>query len=276
MMKRAALFLLLAWIVCGPSAAQGSLLQDSIPRNMFIQDSILQGSVLPDSLYLSANELYQEGDYETALALYRRILDAGFESADLYYNMGNAAFRSNSIGYAILYYEKALKLDPFHRDALHNLEFVSRYRVDTFEQVPRLFIRTWIEQLVRVFPERTWSILSLTLFALILASAVVYLFARRLPLKKTGFFTALFALLFFLVALFSGIAQHHHIQQPDAAIIVSPSVVVRSSPSETGTELFILHEGTRVDLNERVTGWRNIRVIDGREGWIRSEDFESI
>lgn len=279
--KNASLFLLFAWGISGVSASPDSLRQEDLFPDSLRQEDLLSGSLHqedlpPDSLFLKANTLYLEDDYESALDMYREVVGAGFESADLYYNMGNAAFRSNNIGHAILYYEKALKLDPFHEDALHNLEFVSRYRVDTFEQIPRLFIRTWIEKLVRVFPEHTWSMLSLLFFVLILASVVIYLFARRLALKKTGFFSALVGLLFFLIALFSGISQHRNMTNPDAGIILSPSVVVKSSPSESGTELFILHEGTRVELNERVSGWRNIRVADGREGWIRSDDFESI
>jgi len=258
------------------SLRQESLLPDSLYRDRMLADSLLSGNLHPDSLFRHGNRLYQHGGFEAALDVYGAVVDAGLESADLYYNMGNAAFRSNNIGHAILYYEKALKLDPFHENARHNLEFVSRYRVDTFEEVPRLFIRTWIDKLVRIFPERTWSMLSLALFVLLLASVVLYLFARRLTWKKAGFFSALFGLLFFLITLFSGIARHRNITRPDAGIIVAPSVVVKSSPSESGTELFILHEGTRVGLNEEVTGWRNIRVIDGREGWIRADDFESI
>jgi SH3-like domain-containing protein len=109
-----------------------------------------------------------------------------------------------------------------------------------------------------------------------MASLLVYLFTHGLALKKSGFFTALVGLIFFLFTLSSAIAQHHNIIQPEQGIILSPSVTVRSTPSESGTELFILHEGTKVRVNEEVTGWQNIRIIDGREGWIRSNDFELI
>jgi hypothetical protein len=229
-----------------------------------------------DSLFQAANRLYQEGNYEEALNTYREIIGDGFESADLYYNMGNAAFRSNNIGYSILYYEKAVKLDPSHEDARNNLEFVSRYRVDTFDQVPELFIRTWIRSLVNVLSEKTWGILSILLFIIILMSLLVYLFSHRLGFKKAGFFTALIALVFFVVTFTSAVSLHRNIIYPEAGVITAPSVTVRSSPSETGTELFILHEGTEVKVNEEVAGWRNIRVVDGREGWIASGDFESI
>ena len=233
-------------------------------------------SATTDSLYLRANELYQEGEYEMALNVYREITGEGVESPGLYYNMGNAAYRSNSIGYAILYFEKTLKLDPSHDDARHNLEFVSRYRLDTFEQVPELFLTSWSRVLVRSLSESTWSILALILFVVFLGSILIYLFSQRLPLKKMGFIIALFGLLLFVISLSSALSSHKNIIQPEAGIILSPSVVVRSSPSDSGTELFILHEGTKVKINEEVSGWHNIRVIDGREGWIGSADFESI
>ena len=229
-----------------------------------------------DSLYLRANELYQEGEYELALDVYQEIIFLDFESPDLYFNMGNAAYRSNSIGSSILYYEKALKLDPLHEDAQHNLDFVSRYRIDTFEPVPELFLRTWTQVLVQSLSERIWSSLSLFLFLLFMGSILIYLFSKRLVFKKIGFFSALFGLLFFIVTISSAISSHRNIIHPESGIILSPSVIVRSSPSDTGTELFILHEGTKVGMNEEISGWQNIRVIDGREGWIESVDFKSI
>lgn len=230
----------------------------------------------PDSLFLAANKNYQEGNYEKALETYGEIILSGFESADLYYNMGNAAYRANSIGHAILYFEKTLKLDPSHEDAVNNLEFASRYRVDTFEEVPELFIRTWIRSFYLKLSERAWSILSLGLFILLISSVLIYIYSRKMAMKKAGFFVGLTALLLFILSFTAAIHRHRSIENPESATILSPSVVVRSSPSETGTELFILHEGTKVRVNENVSGWQNIRVIDGREGWITSEAFGSI
>ena len=140
-----------------------------------------------DSLFQAANMLYQEGQYEPALERYYEVILAGKESADLYYNMGNAAYRSNSIGHAILYYEKALKLDPSHQDAIHNLDFVSRYRIDAFDEVPVLFLTAWISGFVQLFPEQTWSILAMIFFMIILIGLLFYLFSRPLVFKKLGF-----------------------------------------------------------------------------------------
>lgn len=230
----------------------------------------------PDSLFQAANSLYQEGKYELALEKYGEIILMGYESADLYYNMGNAAYRANSIGYAILYFEKTLKLDPGHEDAANNLEFASRYRVDTFEEVPELFIRSWIRAFFLLLSERAWSLLALVLFTLIISSIIIYVYSRKLLLKKLGFFVAIVAVFLFFLSFTGALKRHRSITNPESAIILTPSVVVRSSPSESGTELFILHEGTRVRINEGVTGWQNIRVIDGREGWITTDDFGSI
>jgi len=251
MMKRVILILLLGWMVSEVYATT-------------------------DSLFMTANAQYQDGNYESALNTYREITGSGLESADLYYNMGNAAFRSNNIGYAILYYEKALKLDPTHENARHNLAFVSQYRVDAFEEVPELFIRTWTQALMNSLSEHSWSMLALIFFLLILASLLIYLFSRKLGIKKAGFIISLASLLLFAVTLSAALSLHRKIIRPDDAIIIAPSVTVRSSPSESGTELFILHEGTKVKINEEVSGWQNIRVVDGREGWITAGDFESI
>lgn len=229
-----------------------------------------------DSLYTRAVLLYEEGKYELALESWQNIVDSGYEAADLYYNMGNAAFRSNSTGYAALYYEKALKLDPSLRDADNNLEFLSRYISDSFEEVPEFFIRTWTSKAVRALPERVWSIMALAGFLFTLSFLLLYIFTRRHTLKKTSFFASLIGLIFTIFTLSSALSSYHEIIHPESGIILSPSVIVKSTPSETGTELFILHEGTKVKVNEEVTGWHNIKIIDGREGWIKTDDFGTI
>ncbi len=238
--------------------------------------SASQLSASSDSLYTRAVALYEEGKFELALESWQKVVESGYESPELYYNMGNAAFRSNSIGYSALYYEKALKLDPSMKDAAHNLEFLSRYKSDGFEEVPEFFIRSWISSAQHALPEHAWSIMALAGFLFTMAFLLLYIFTRGLALKKTGFFATLAGLLFTIFTLSSAFASHHAIIHPESGIILAPSVIVKSTPSETGTELFILHEGTRVKVNEEVTGWHNIRIIDGREGWIRTDDFGTI
>lgn len=240
---------------------------------LFLASQVLAST---DSVYMSALSQYEEGQFERALESWRGIVDSGYESPELYYNMGNAAFRSNSIGYAVLYYEKALKLDPSLKDAENNLEFLSRYKSDSFEEVPEFFMRSWMTRAVRALPERAWSLMALLGFVFTMTFLLIYIFTRGIKLKKTAFFASLAGLIFTIFTLSSALASHHEIVHPESGIILSPSVIVRSTPSETGTELFILHEGTSVKVYEKVTGWQNIRIIDGREGWIRTDDFGTI
>ena len=275
-MKGVALYLILAisWACLQSLSGNDPILSGDLLSMTLSESTVDQAGI--DSLYQMANSLYQQGQYEPALEQYNTLIISGLESADLYYNMGNAAYRSNSIGHAILYYEKALKLEPAHEDAIHNLEFVSRYRLDTFEEVPLLFLGAWISGFVQMFPEQTWSILAMVFFVVFLAGLLLYLFSRSMFLKKSGFISGLVGLGIFIITVSSALSRHRDIVNPDTGIILAPSVVVRSSPSESGTELFILHEGTKIEINEEVFNWQNIKLIDGREGWIMIDDFESI
>ncbi len=275
-MKRAVIYLILflVWTSQLPVSGNDPIVGGDLLGTTFPGINVDHTDIY--SLYHIANFLYQQGQYEPALEQYNTLILSGKESADLYYNMGNAAYRSNSIGHAILYYEKALKLEPAHEDAIHNLDFVSRYRLDTFEEVPVLFLGAWINGFVQLFPEQSWSILAMAFFIIILTGLLVFLFSRRMVLKKSGFISGLVALILFVITLSSAISRHRDIVNPDSGIILAPSVVVRSSPSASGTELFILHEGTKIKVNEEVSGWQNVKLIDGREGWILVDDFESI
>lgn len=236
----------------------------------------VSGSDKVDSLFLAANQAYSEGLYETAIQDYSMIIGEGFESADLYFNMGNAAFRSNKLGYSILYFKKALKLNPQHQEALKNLEYVSKYKEDKLDQVPELFLRKWIQSVYHFFTLKTWSFLSVFFFALLLLGVLFYIFSQKLGVKKTGFFSGVIAFFLFVISLTAAIERNQEITDPEKAVIVDPSVVVKSSPSLSGTDLFVLHEGTEIVLNETVSKWVEVRISDGRMGWIPKESLELI
>jgi len=242
--------------------------------NVFpVNDSLYMSAPQNDTLYSSAIKLYETGQYEESLKVYIEILSRGIESPLMYYNMGNAAYRSNHLGYSVLYYEKALKMDPGFDDAAYNLKFVSQFKSDKFEEVPELFIRKWIRAAINGLSEKTWSLISILVFVLLLSGVMTYIFARSLAFKKTGFFLALLSLLIFSFSILSASVQHRKISDPDKGIVIAPSVMVNSTPSESGNDLFILHEGTKVTVGEEVMDWYNIRIADGREGWIPVSSF---
>lgn len=237
---------------------------------------LLNGAASRDSLYNAAGTAYSEGNFEAALAMYGQIHAQGYEAPDLYYNMGNAAFRSNKLGYAVLYYNKALKLDPAHEEAQKNLAYVSRYKEDQLEQVPELFIKTWVRSMVGLFSVQTWSYLAIILFGIFLVALLIYIFALRLSIKKAGFFTGLIVLVLFVISFFAALDRNHEIVAPDHAVVVAPSVVVKSSPSISGTDLFVLHEGTEINVTDHVGDWSEVRISDGRIGWVPADVFEII
>jgi len=235
---------------------------------------ILSGTALfagPDSLFIKANELYSSARFEEALDHYNQVVESGYISSGLYYNMGNAAYRSNQLGYAILYYEKALKLNPRNEEARRNLEFVSMYREDNLEAVPELFLKQWYKNLVMAFAVNTWSVFSIVLFVLLLTGVLAYIFGRRLWVKQTGFFGGVLALILFALALTATVKRTNQFSHPDTGIVLAPSVVVKSTPGTSGTDLFILHEGTRVYKEEVVGEWIEIRISDGRVGWLHEK-----
>ncbi len=236
----------------------------------------LFGAENTDSLYISAGKAYTEGGFEEAMETYNGLVELGVESPDLYYNMGNAAFRSNELGFAVLYYEKALKLDPSHEEALRNLAYVSRYKVDQLESVPELFIRGWIRHLYQLFSLHAWSYIALVMFGLVLSGILAYVFSSFMVVKKTGFFVGLTAFILFVLSLTAASNRHSELLAPDRAVIIHPSVVVKSTPSLSGTDLFVLHEGTKVKTNDRVNGWLEISISDGRVGWIPVESLAVI
>ncbi len=229
-----------------------------------------------DSAFNDGNTLYSEGKYEEAISRYQDILDQGLESAELYYNMGNAAFRSNKVGYSVLYYKKALKTDPAFEPASKNLKYVSLYLEDKLDSVPELFLKRWVKEFFNMFPLAVWSLFSVILFALILISLLVYVFGSAMWVKKTGFFVGLISIVILALSFSATMHHHHNVKHPDQAVIIAPSVVVKSTPSDSGTDLFVLHEGTSLTSDDLVGEWTEIKIIDGRVGWVRSKTLEII
>jgi hypothetical protein len=230
----------------------------------------------PDSLYNKANRLYQEGKYESAIEAYDSVIASGFESSTLYYNLGNAFFRSNKLGKARLYYEKALKLNPSDEDAQSNLSYLQGLLADRFEEVPMIFFKKWIKTFVVSFSSDQWAFLSMFSFILSVLAITVYLLFRNIALRKSGFYGSI---LFFIISISTFVAsrkQQHIMIVPDTAVVTELSVNAKSAPRETGTGLFILHEGAKVWLEDNTGGWQEIRLSDGRKGWVPQESIEAI
>lgn len=230
----------------------------------------------PDSIFSRANQLYQEEAYEEAIENYLWIIDAGYESAELYFNAGNAYFRSNKLGKARLYYERAKLLDPKDGDIQANLEYTESLLTDRFEEVPELFIKRWFRSFINSMNSNGWLIFSLVFFSVFLLAAGAYIFIPSVKVKRLGFFGGV---IFFLLTISSFILstrQYQHQKDPEAAIVMEGSLTVKSAPRESGKDLFVLHEGTKVQLENYLDEWVEVKIADGRKGWVRIASIEEI
>jgi tetratricopeptide (TPR) repeat protein len=229
-----------------------------------------------DSIFLYANSLYHEGKYEEAQEAYHEILNSGFFSAEVYFNLGNAYFRSNKYGKARLYYEKALLISPRDPAIKSNLAFTESLLTDKFEQVPVFFLRQWIIDIRKNMHPDNWAILSLALFITAFVLLVIFLFSKSVLIKKTGFYSGSILFILSVVSLIFTYFSSRYLKNSGTAILTAPSVIVRSAPRDTGKELFIIHEGAKVWLEDTIGEWQEIKLPDGRIGWLPSSVMEKI
>lgn len=227
-------------------------------------------------LWNAGNSAYTQAEYKQAIAYYDSVQTLGYTGHDLYYNLGNAYFRDGKIGKAILNYERALDLRPADSDARHNLNVANGYVKDKIENVPQFFLVTWIRSLRMSFSSNAWAAISLILFAITLCAVLLYLLSGSLPLRKTGFYTGIVALLLFILALSFSSAERRQILHPEYAIVMQASSAVKSSPDNGSKELFIIHEGTKVRVVREIGQWKEIMIADGNKGWVNGAAIEMI
>ena len=233
-----------------------------------------QNSSYADSLWNSANKAYAEGRWEEAIAGYEKISGMGLESAALYCNAGDACFKSGNIPMAILNYERALKIDPSYEDARYNLELLNEMIQDRIEPVPEFILKVWLKDICWIMDSDAWAIAFLVFMALTMAMALLFVLSPSVSGRRAGFFTGIVVLLFAAASLGFSLWQKNDYMKQDHAIVMSPVSAVKSSPtSELSSDLFVLHEGTKVKIIDQVGQWNNIELADGRQGWIRSDDI---
>ena len=230
-----------------------------------------------DSLWNSANQAYSEGRWADAVAGYEMISGMGLESASLYCNTGDAYFKDGNVPKAILYYERALKLDPSYSDARYNLELLNSGIQDRISPVPEFVLKAWSRDICYLMDSDAWAVCFVILLAAVLAMILLFILSSSVAGRRTGFFAGIALMILAAFALTFSIWQKKDYVRADDAIVMRPVTSVKSSPSsEASTDLFILHEGTKVKIIDEVGSWNNIELADGRQGWIRSGDIETI
>ena len=224
----------------------------------------------------NADDEYAKGNYQQAIRDYQEILKAGV-SSEIYYNLGNAYYRTDNITQALLAYERALQLSPGDNDIRFNLQYARSKTIDKITPETEMFFVTWYNSLVNFTSVDRWANTAIVSIVMALLLILVFLFAPQMWARKSGFYgSAVFLLLFAFANLFA-FQQKHELETKQGAIVIAPTVNVKKTPAASGTDVFVIHEGTRVDITDRgMKQWRGVKLADGREGWLKTSQIEEI
>ena len=244
-------------------------------NNLHSQDQ-LNFSDLNDK-FTEANNLYNDSKYEKSIELYYQILDSGFHSAELYYNLGNSFYKLNDIANSILFYEKSIKLNSNDKDAINNLKMVNNAIIDDITKIPEPFIESQLNRISNILSFSVWSHISIILSFLFLVLFVLYFFSKE-PNFKRASFTFLFVL-FILIGTILKISFHAYEKNylEKYAIIFSSKIEIKADPNERSENLLTLHLGTKVRIIDNFNNdWVKIKLVNGQEGWIKKNQIKII
>lgn len=231
----------------------------------------------PEKLYADANQAHRDGNYKEAILLFEQLItEHNLIAPELYYNLGNAYYKLTDYPNAILNYERALKLKPGDEDVKFNLGLANQKIEDRIEPVPQIFYVTWFKTVRNLIALDTWSILFLSLLALSAITWGVYFLHTRRSARVAGFYSGISLLVLAIVSLCLAFSLNKDSRIQQDAIVFSSSVSVKSSPSDAGTGIFVLHAGTKVSIHDRLGDWVKVRVADGNEGWMQIGELEII
>lgn len=224
----------------------------------------------------TANEYYRKGEYEKALSIYEKIINNGYISSELYYNIGNTYHKLDNIPAAIIYYERAKRLSPSDEDIEFNLKLANLKVVDKIDPIPRFFLVEWWHSISNTFNSEKWSIMTIIGSWIFVLSILAFRLINISIIKKIIIPIIIFSLIFILVTFLFSYTQYKYENDRTTGIIFSQNVSVKSSPDEAGTDLFVIHEGVKVKILDSLNEWRKIRLADGKVGWIPINSIEII
>lgn len=223
-----------------------------------------------------ANKAYMAGFYENSISIYEKIISGGMVSAELYYNLGNAYFKSNNLPPAILNYERALKLSPGDEDIIYNLGVANSRIVDKIDVLPELFYLRWWKSLKTWFSPNGWTLMGIGSFSLLFVMAALFLLSRSVSGRKL-FFTA--GVVILLINITSGIIAfqtYNESRLQNTAIVFTPTLPVKSSPDDSSIDLFVIHEGLKVTIIDRLGDWCEVRIMNGSKGWVKAANLKPV
>jgi tetratricopeptide (TPR) repeat protein len=228
------------------------------------------------SLFAKANQLYIEQEYAGAIDAYEKILSDNKMSFEVYFNLGNAYYKTGDMTRAILNYERAKKIKPSDPDINHNLKIAYLGTIDKIEPLPKVFYEEWWEKFVYEGSVDRRAVYTLVLVWLAMIIGAAYLYSSKPAIRKLTFFSGILILIIGLFTWYLTSLQKGHLTNHQGAIVFAESAYVKSSPDDKSSNLFLLHSGTRVEVLDELQGWKKIRIANGNEGWIESDSVEII
>lgn len=230
----------------------------------------------PADLFRQGNEAYRQSDYQQAIEAYTAVLDAGYENADLYYNLGNAYYRTEQMGMAVLCYERALRIEPGFAEAKQNLALANARTEDKITPIPEFLLARWYRALNTLLPPTGWLITLLVLGVLVVVAAGLIRFSGSYQWRKTAFVAIIVIGVLLLVAICCTFSSVNRYNRHDRAVVTQPMVVVKGSPDDAGVDKLVLHEGTTLVVDETLGTWYKVRLADGNTGWLPDTEITII
>jgi len=252
--------------------------KDTSYRVRHLTDIISDKSLNADNntLIKKANNEYKKENYNNAISLYSQVIKNGYECYGLYYNTGNSYFKIDDIPSAILYYEKAKKLNPNNDDINFNIKIANTKLIDKIEPIPELFLKQWWKKLLNLFPADIWAKITIIIFSLFFVLFTIYLLSKIITLKKISFWLAVVCFVLTIITYLFANKQYNLTNNEKTAIIFTPTLTVKSSPNNNSKDLFIIHEGMKVNIIDKVGSWYEIKIANGSIGWIEKSNAKII
>lgn len=239
------------------------------------------------TLVQKADSAYNKDNFTEALKLYMDAARTEGTSTGLYYNIGNSYYRLGNIRKAVVYYERALLLDPNNQDAKDNLDFLSTKIVDIKSGSEQNILVEAIDSLISSKSSDTWATIAIICFILFVGAVMVYIFSPVVVLRKIGFFGGFILLVAVIITNIFAFKMRNIAERHDYAVITVPSVTLSTSPrvpKDKSEEAFILNEGTKVRILDSVMNtidsipdkWYDVKIDNAHRAWINSKNIEII
>ena len=274
------LFLGSSSLILAQEGAEGITGQEQAAETSVLTTGELNDEAEPEATYERAAQAYRNQDYKQSIDLYESLVAEGLdeqrESAQIYYNLGNAYFRDNQLGKAILNYERAHLLDPGDGDILHNLRFANNRTDDRIIPASNLFLTNWFNGIRDLFSSNTWATLAVIFFVICMGCIALFFFIRIMWVRKTAFYAGLLLILFTGIANAFSFSQKRERTRRDGAIVMVGAASANASPDANSNLLFELHEGAKVKIRSSDGNWYEIEIANGSVGWTLKQNVEII